>query len=195
MTLPSSGAISLNQMHIEVGGSSGSNVSINDADIRGLISKSSGATMAFNEWYGASSEVDTITLNSAYYQDNDKYNTYRYGVRTVYTPTLGSWVDATLETTGGTEYTLIGVETANSDIGIAAANIYVSGDLISGVPNVTFTNVFGYNTVRSSNGSTTYMTESGNGGNYNSTTNITNWSLTFNNHLPTGNNLKLKFYT
>ena len=55
MTLPSSGSISLNQMHIEVGGSSGSQVSINDSDIRGLISKGSGATMSFNEWYGASS--------------------------------------------------------------------------------------------------------------------------------------------
>ena len=38
MALPSSGnSISLNQMHVEVGGSSGSQVSINDADIRGLI--------------------------------------------------------------------------------------------------------------------------------------------------------------
>lgn len=55
MTLPSSGAISLNEMHVEVGGTSGSQVSINDSDIRGLISKSSGAQMSFNEWYGASS--------------------------------------------------------------------------------------------------------------------------------------------
>ena len=54
MTLPSSGSISLNQMHVEVGGSSGSQVSINDSDIRGLIGKSSGATMSFSEWYGAS---------------------------------------------------------------------------------------------------------------------------------------------
>ena len=53
--IPTSGAISLNQMHTEVGGSSGSTVSINDADIRALIGKSSGATMSFNEWYGASS--------------------------------------------------------------------------------------------------------------------------------------------
>ena len=37
MALPSSGAISLNQMHVEVGGSSGSTCTINDSDIRGLI--------------------------------------------------------------------------------------------------------------------------------------------------------------
>ena len=55
MALPSSGAISLNQMHIEAGGSSGTQVGLNDADIRGLISKSSGSQMSFNEWYGASS--------------------------------------------------------------------------------------------------------------------------------------------
>lgn len=52
--IPTSGAISLNQMHTEVGGTSGTQVSINDSDIRGLISKGSGATMSFNEWYGAS---------------------------------------------------------------------------------------------------------------------------------------------
>ena len=55
MALPSSGAISLNQMHIEAGGSSGSQVSLNDSDIRDMISKSSGSQMSFSEWYGASS--------------------------------------------------------------------------------------------------------------------------------------------
>jgi len=55
MALQASGAISLNEIHIEAGGSSGSTASTNDADIRDLIDKSSGATMAFNEWYGASS--------------------------------------------------------------------------------------------------------------------------------------------
>ena len=54
MALQSSGAISLNEIHIEAGGSSGTTASINDSDIRGLIDKSSGATMSFNEWYGAS---------------------------------------------------------------------------------------------------------------------------------------------
>ena len=57
MALQSSGAISLNDIHIEVNGSSGSQCSINDSDIRGLIGKSSGAQMSFNEWYGASNIV------------------------------------------------------------------------------------------------------------------------------------------
>ena len=54
MTLQSSGAISLNDIHVEAGGSSGTQASINDADIRALISKASGAQMSFSEWYGAS---------------------------------------------------------------------------------------------------------------------------------------------
>ena len=63
MTLQSSGAISLNDIHIEAGGSSGTQCSINDSDIRALISKSSGATMSFSEWYGASAAL-TETLSN-----------------------------------------------------------------------------------------------------------------------------------
>ena len=54
MALQTSGAISLNDIHQEAGGTSGTQASINDSDIRDMISKSSGATMSFNEWYGAS---------------------------------------------------------------------------------------------------------------------------------------------
>ena len=62
MPLPTSGAISLDQMHVEAGGSSGTNCAINNTDIRGLIGKSSGATMSFDEWHGASSSLDSITV-------------------------------------------------------------------------------------------------------------------------------------
>ena len=64
MTLQSSGAISLNDIHVEAGGSSGTQASINDSDIRSLISKSSGAQMSFSEWYGASS-AQNVTMTSA----------------------------------------------------------------------------------------------------------------------------------
>jgi len=57
MALQSSGAISLDDIHDEAGGTSGSTATINDSDIRGLIDKSAGASMAFNEWYGASAEL------------------------------------------------------------------------------------------------------------------------------------------
>lgn len=55
MPLQESGAISLNDIHVEAGGTSGTQASINDADIRALIGKASGATMSFDEWYGVSS--------------------------------------------------------------------------------------------------------------------------------------------
>ena len=42
-------------MHIEAGGASGTQVSLNDSDIRDMISKGSGVQMSFSEWYGASS--------------------------------------------------------------------------------------------------------------------------------------------
>ena len=49
MALQTSGAISLNDIHVEAGGTSGTNASINDSDIRNLISKASGVAMSFNE--------------------------------------------------------------------------------------------------------------------------------------------------
>ena len=57
MALQSSGAISLNDIHVEAGGTSGTQASINDSDIRALINKASGATMSFSEWYGASAST------------------------------------------------------------------------------------------------------------------------------------------
>ena len=63
MALQSSGSISLNEIHIEAGGTSGTQASINDSDIRALIGKSSGATMSFSEWYGASASI-TETLSN-----------------------------------------------------------------------------------------------------------------------------------
>jgi len=72
MTLQSSGAISLNDIHIEAGGSSGTLCTINDSDIRGLISKGSGATMSFNEWYGASASVShQLSTSGTIYTEYD----------------------------------------------------------------------------------------------------------------------------
>jgi len=64
MALQTSGQISLNDIHTEAGGSSGSQASINDSDIRGLIGKGSGAQMSFTEWYGASNSVDLTSAGT-----------------------------------------------------------------------------------------------------------------------------------
>ena len=54
VTLQTTGAISLNDLHIEVGGTTGTTVSLNDTDIRDLITTPSGA-INLQSFYGASS--------------------------------------------------------------------------------------------------------------------------------------------
>ena len=81
MALPASGnSLSLNQMHIEVGGTSGTLCSLNDSDIRGLISKSAGASMSFNEWYNAASSVadfaTTMTVGHTNHTTTVGYSTF-----------------------------------------------------------------------------------------------------------------------
>ena len=78
MALQGSGAISLDDMHVEVGGTTGSNATINDADIRGLISKTAGASMAFNEWYGASALTPRIVFFGGSIAGGDNTNVMEY---------------------------------------------------------------------------------------------------------------------
>lgn len=73
MALPSSGQITLDEMHVEAGGSTGTLATINDSDIRGLIGKSAGVQMAFDEWYGASARV---TVNLTLSSNTNNYNIY-----------------------------------------------------------------------------------------------------------------------
>lgn len=103
MALPTSGMISLNQIHVEAGGSSGTACTINDADIRGLIGKSSGAAMDFADWYGASAAIDTQTVTVGLYQvtfygqTTSIYGYYFNGVR-------GSISDGTCNFKSGNTY-------------------------------------------------------------------------------------------
>lgn len=60
MPLPSSGAISLNSIHVEAGGTSASMASLNDSDIRSMIGKSSGASNSFSEYYGISNTEPNV---------------------------------------------------------------------------------------------------------------------------------------
>lgn len=73
MALQGSGAISLDDMHVEAGGTTGTQCSLNDSDIRAMISKADGAQASFSEYYNAASEVDiAITLSS----NTNNYNIY-----------------------------------------------------------------------------------------------------------------------
>jgi len=69
MALQSSGQISLNEIHIEAGGSSGTEVTINDSDVRALISASSESEIEIADFYGASSSwVVTLVSGSTTYR-------------------------------------------------------------------------------------------------------------------------------
>jgi len=61
MALQSSGQISLNDIHVELGESSGTEVSLNDSDVLGLISFSSGSEIELADFYGASSGPTDMT--------------------------------------------------------------------------------------------------------------------------------------
>lgn len=54
MALQNSGTISLNEIHTEAGGTTGTSVSLNDADVRALINATADSAMDFSDWYGAS---------------------------------------------------------------------------------------------------------------------------------------------
>lgn len=51
MGLPSSGTITMNQIHTEVGGGSGTTCSMGDADLRSLANDTSGA-ISMSQWHG-----------------------------------------------------------------------------------------------------------------------------------------------
>ena len=57
MALQTSGAISLNDIHVEVGGTSGTLCSLNDADFRSLISVGNNANQSLQLYYGKSNEI------------------------------------------------------------------------------------------------------------------------------------------
>lgn len=60
MALQSSGTITLDDIHVEAGGSTTTQASLNDSDIRGLIGASSASEMDFADFYGASASASFV---------------------------------------------------------------------------------------------------------------------------------------
>jgi hypothetical protein len=138
MALPTSGALSLNQMHVEAGGSSGTIASINDADIRGLISKGSGATMSFNEWHGASSSLDTQTLVVG----SNSSGTYRGFSTLSFVFSGGSMSDGTANWKSGSAYRMLYHDSSQNRLSLSVNGIHSNSGFtsmkvsyISGNPN------------------------------------------------------------
>ncbi|RPG49471.1 MAG: hypothetical protein CBC64_005630 [Gammaproteobacteria bacterium TMED104] len=132
MATPSSGAISLNEMHVEVGGSSGSTVSIDDSDIRALTGKSSGATASWNDYYDKAKDwsismtVGATNVFSAAGDYNAESNIRYKGYNTTFRPS-------------GTNY--------------GSMNDYADSDFLGGQTIETF-NVSGNSTVTSAQDTT-----------------------------------------
>ena len=126
MALQTSGAISLNDIHIEAGGTTGTLASINDADIRALIGKSAGVQMSFSEWYGASGRA---TVNITISSNTNNYN--------IYSNRGGSYVagstDVTVTINSGVSIGSTSTGTYALDTGVG----WTSGDTITVVNNGT----------------------------------------------------------
>jgi len=94
MTTPTSGAISLNQLHVEAGGTSGSSVSLNDSDVRRLKDGSSGASSTFSSFYNKTRYLVTCAqgTNGTFNATGFKTNSPTFGSRS---PTSLTWTSAT----------------------------------------------------------------------------------------------------
>jgi hypothetical protein len=94
VTTPTSGAISLNQLHVEAGGTSGTSVSLNDSDVRRLKDGSSAASSTLSSFYNKTRYLVTCVqgTNSTFNATGFKTNNPTFGSRS---PTSLTWTSAT----------------------------------------------------------------------------------------------------
>ena len=100
MPLASSGSLTLNEIHVEAGGTSGTACTINDSDIRGLqpgagktINTNSGTAIEIADFHGATNDP-RISLTGSAYQSGTMtiethYSSYSLGPYTSYTSING----------------------------------------------------------------------------------------------------------
>lgn len=123
MALPASGTLSLNEIHIEAGGTTATEASINDTDIRGLISKASGTQMSFSEWYGASASLGLSAQSSTLSTGSTV---------TVPSHAIGDIAIATITMTGATDYNTPIVYTPSGWTLLSTQQSYVTGPFTKG---------------------------------------------------------------
>lgn len=181
MTLPTQGALSLNAIHVEVGGTSGTTCSINDADIRQLISSTAGTSVSFSDFHGASSStasaLDTQTVTTGHVVS---YYTFRGYIRSGTTWTSfgsindGSW-DALSQAATINEISWNTVTSPG----------YVQFKINTGnISKTTFTSM--------KIGNTTFTSASSN---YSTTSTATNWAWTAFDPFPsTGTNITVEWF-
>lgn len=114
MPLTSSGAISLNEIHVEAGGTSGTTCSFNDSDIRGLnpasgksINSTLGTQIAFNNFHGAFANIpdwsQTINYGQIVNVEGDSYSQIQY-VNRGFRNSSGYSIEGTSGVNGETTY-------------------------------------------------------------------------------------------
>tara|TARA_Y100000114_G_scaffold107164_1_gene100487 strand:- start:833 stop:1492 length:660 start_codon:yes stop_codon:yes gene_type:complete len=87
MALPTSGALSLDAIHVEAGGTTNTTASLNDTDIRGLtagagktINSTPSTTIDFDDFYGASS-VSSFSTTCTVGQGNVDFTSFGFHYR------------------------------------------------------------------------------------------------------------------
>ncbi len=213
MALPTSGALSLNQIHVEAGGSSGATASLNDTDIRGLtpgsgktINSTQGTTIDFDDFYGASSFTEDLTASGTSGTKTTTTGSGKSAVTTVYNgigttfsaaAPMGSWSDQDYATTTRGSFKIYDIFTSGG-AGVAANIIQVVVDSSAG-QGISWSAFCGFRYIRLNSASGTIYFDSnaaGNGqqsnfgqegGGASSGTNGTSWSIVSNytaGHLP-----------
>jgi len=141
--LQTSGAISLNDIHQNIGGTSGTTVSLNDTDVKQLIYKTSSSNNSMNDYYGAFWHKDTITMNCgecSYIKTHSQGTQYQGN----YTKNYQGWCDVApnqdTQVTSGTGPIAFGSLTDNSDYGHSirlngGTTVYIRG-IFTESPNV-----------------------------------------------------------
>lgn len=180
MPLQSSGQISLDDLHVEAGGTSGTECSMNDSDIRGLIGMSSASQAAMNAFYGASSGQFLIPKNNG---SGNYTNLTRTSGSTTYTET--GFIGSSNLTQSTSPY----ASTWSANQGSLSSTAFPGGNTIAGM--VFFANPGGTQVYIWINGGTSnsgwnslslsaYGTAYGPTGGYSWSLQTRNWTTTFN---------------
>ena len=218
MALPTSGALSLNQIHVEAGGSSGTTASLNDTDIRGLtpgsgktINSTQGTTIDFDDFYGASSFTEDLTASGTAGQTSttsgsgkNAVTTFYNGISTTFSSSAtGSWSDQDYATTTRGSFKIYDCFSSfSSPVSNAIIQVVVDSSAGQGITWTAFSGfryikdgsgniIFDSNSVTGNSGNGQQSNFGTQGGGASSGTNGTSWSHNVINHMPTSGSVSL----
>ena len=219
MALATSGALTLDAIHVEAGGSTGTTCSLNDTDIRGLtaasgrtINSTQGTNIDFADFYGASSFTTdatasgTASIQSSTTGSGKNATTTSYvGIGTTFaSAAMGSWSDQDYSTSTRGSFKIYDCFSSFTSPAGGATIIQIVVDSSAG-QGITWTAFSGFRYIKNGSGdiifdSNAVTGNSGNGqqsnfgtqgGGATSGTNGTTWSHNVINHMPAANSVSL----